>query len=78
MCRSEVAYRSAFSCNGVEIKPVSVDCLRDQDKIGNTIPVVSVRSRGKQMGKYGTSSRIYTVDYEIKGDRDKMLGKTVK
>ena len=29
------------------------------------------------MGNYGTSSRIYTVDYEIKGDRRKMLGKTI-
>ena len=40
-------------------------------------PVVSVSNRGKQMGNYGTSSRIYTVDYEIKGDRRKMLGKTI-
>ena len=29
------------------------------------------------MGNYGTSSHIYTVDYEIKGDRHKMLGKTM-
>ena len=29
------------------------------------------------MGNYGTSSRIYTVDYEIKGDRHKMLWKTI-
>ena len=40
-------------------------------------PVVSVRYRDKRMGNYGTSSRIYTVDYEIKGDRRKMLGKTI-
>ena len=41
-------------------------------------PVVSVRSRGKQMGNYCTNSGIYTVDYEIKGDRRKMLGKTIR
>ena len=29
------------------------------------------------MGNYGKGSRIYTVDYEIKGDRRKMLGKTI-
>ena len=29
------------------------------------------------MGNYGTSSRIYTVDYEIKGDRRKKLGETI-
>ena len=29
------------------------------------------------MGIYGTSSHIYTVDYEIKGDGRKMLGKTI-
>ena len=40
-------------------------------------PVVSVRSRGKRMGNYGKSSRIYTVDYEIKGDRRKKLGETI-
>ena len=62
----------------VEIESASVDCSRDQDKKGNKIPVVSVCDRGKRMGKYGTSSRIYTVDYEIKGDRRKMLGKTIK
>ena len=67
-----------LNVNGVEIESVSVDCSCEQDKIGNNIPVVSVRSRGKQMGNYGTSSRIYTLDYEIKGDRGKMLGKTVK
>ena len=41
-------------------------------------PVVSVRSRGKRISNYCTSSGIYTVDYEIKGDRRKMLGKTIK
>ena len=41
-------------------------------------PVVSVRSRGKQKAHYGTSSHIYTVHYKIKGDRDKMLRKTIK
>ena len=61
----------------VEIESASVDCSRDQDKIENGIPVVSVCDRGKRMGNYGTSSRIYTVDYEIKGDRRKMLGKTI-
>ena len=30
------------------------------------------------MANYGTSSRIYTVDYEIKGERGEMLGKTIK
>ena len=40
--------------------------------------VVSVRSRGKQMANYGTSTHMYTVEYEIKGDRDKMLRKTIK
>ena len=41
-------------------------------------PVVSVRSRGKRIGNYCTNSGIYTVDYEIKGDRRKMLGKTIR
>ena len=41
-------------------------------------PVVSVSDRGKRIGNYGTNSGIYTVDYEIKGDRRKMLGKTIK
>ena len=61
----------------VEIKSVSLDYSRDQNKKGNKIPVVSVSDRGKRMGNYSTSSRIYTVDYEIKGDRRKMLGKTI-
>ena len=30
------------------------------------------------MDNYSPSSRIYTVDYEIKRDKDKMLGKTIK
>ena len=30
------------------------------------------------MGNYCTKPGIYTVDYEIKGDRRKMLGKTIK
>ena len=30
------------------------------------------------MGNYCTNSGIYTVDYEIKGDRRKMLGKTIR
>ena len=55
-----------------------VDCSRDQDKIENGIPVVSVSNRGKRMGNYCTKPGIYTVDYEIKGDRRKMLGKTIK
>ena len=62
----------------VEIESASVDCSRDQDKKGNKIPAVSVCDRGKQMGNYCTNSGIYTVDYEIKGDRRKMLGKTIK
>ena len=41
-------------------------------------PIVSVRSRGKRIGNYCTNSGIYTVDYEIKGDRRKMLGKTIR
>ena len=41
-------------------------------------PVVSVRFRDKRMGNYCTNSDIYTVDYEIKGDRRKMLGKTIR
>ena len=52
--------------------------MRDQNKIENKIPVVSVSDRGKQMGNYCTNSGIYTVDYEIKGYRRKMLGKTIK
>ena len=43
-------------------------------------PVVSVRSRGKQMANYSTTSHIYTytVDYKIKGEKGKMLSKTIK
>ena len=44
----------------------------------NNIPVVFVSDRGKWMGNYCTNSGIYTVDYEIKGDRHKMLRKTIK
>ena len=44
----------------------------------NNIPVVSVSDRGKQIVNYSTSIRIYTVDYEIKGDGGKMLGKTIE
>ena len=46
--------------------------------MGNKILVFSVRNRGKQMSNYGTSSCIYTAEYEIKGDRCKMLGKIIK
>ena len=42
---------------------------------GNNIPAVSVSDRGKRMGNYHTNSGIYTVDYGMKGDRRKMLGK---
>ena len=35
-------------------------------------------NRSKQIANYSTCSRIYTVDYEIKGDRGKMLGKTIE
>ena len=66
-----------FLVSFVEIESASLDYSRDQNKKGNKIPVVSVSDRGKRMGNYGTSSRIYTVDYEIKGDRRKMLGKTI-
>ena len=62
----------------VEIESVSLDYSHDQNKKGNKIPVVSVSDRGKQMGNYGTSSHIYTADYKIKGDRGKMLGKTIE
>ena len=58
--------------NKYSYKYLPHDCSCDQDKIGNNIPVVSVRSRGKRV------RGIYTVDYEIKGDRGKMLGKTAK
>ena len=61
----------------VEIESASLDYSRDQKKIGNKIPAVSVSDRGKRMGNYSTSSSIYTVDYEIKWDRHKMLGKTI-
>ena len=50
----------------VEIESASVDCSRDRDKIENGIPVVSVCDRGKRMGNYSTSSRIYTVDEDIR------------
>ena len=63
---------------GVEIKSASLGYLRDQNKKGNKILVVSVSDRGKRMGNYCTNSGIYTVDYEIIGDRRKMLGKTIK
>ena len=47
----------------VEIDSVSVLL----DKIKNKILMfVSVSSRGKRMGSYGTNPRLYTVDYEIK------------
>ena len=45
---------------------------------GTNIPVVSVSDRGKRMVNYGTSSRIYTIDYETKEDKGNMLGKTVE
>ena len=45
---------------------------------GNNIPVVSVSDRGKRIVNYSTSTRICTVDYEIKGDRGKMFGKTME
>ena len=41
----------------VEIKSASIDCSRDQDKIENGIPVVSVSNRGKRIVNYGTSTR---------------------
>ena len=65
-------------CGDVEIELANVDYSRDRDKKRMGFPVVSVRSRGKRMGNYCTNSGIYTVDYEIKGDRRKMLGKTIK
>ena len=52
--------------------------IKTRLKIENGIPVVSVSNRGKRICNYYTSSGIYTVDYEIKGDRRKMLGKTIK
>ena len=64
--------------HNVEIESASVDCSRDQDKKENGIPVVSVSNRGKRIVNYSTSTRIYTVDYEIKGDRGKMFGKTIE
>ena len=62
----------------VEIESASFDYSRDQNKIENKIPVVSVSDRGKRIANYSTCSCIYTVDYEIKGDRGKMLGKTIE
>ena len=50
----------------VEIESASFDYSRDQNKIENKIPVVSVSDRGKRMGNYCTNSGIYTVDYENK------------
>ena len=50
----------------VEIEAASFDYSRDQNKIENKIPVVSVSDRGKRMGNYCTNSGIYTVDYENK------------
>ena len=47
----------------VEIELASVDYSRDRDKKKMEFPVVSVRSRGKRIGNYCTSSGIYTVDY---------------
>ena len=58
--------------------PSSLGYSRGQNKKGNKIPVVSVSDRGKQIANYGTYSRIYTVHYEIKGDRGKILGKTIE
>ena len=52
--------------------------IRVINKIENKIPVVSVSDRGKQIANYGTCFRIYTVDYEIRGDRGKILGKTIE
>ena len=54
----------------------TIRMIRTRLKMG--FPVVSVRYRDKRMGNYCTNSGIYTVDYEIKGDRRKMLGKTIK
>ena len=62
----------------VEIESVSVDCVLIKMRKENNIPVVSVSDRGKRIVNYGTSTRIYTVDYEIKGDRGKMFGKTIE
>ena len=62
----------------VDIESASFDYSRDQNKIEDKIPVVSVSDRGKWIANYGTCSRIYTVDYEIKGDRGKMLRKTIQ
>ena len=62
----------------VEIESASLDYLRNQNKKGNKIPVVSVSDRGKRIANYSTCSCIYTVDYKIKVDRGKMLRKTIE
>ena len=67
-----------IEADSVEIESASLGYSRDQNKKGNKIPVVSVSDRGKRIANYGTCSCIYTVDYEIKGDRHKMLRKTIK
>ena len=69
---------SSWPDDPVEIESASLDYSHDQNEKGNKIPVVSVSDRGKQIVNYSTCSRIYTVDYEIKGDRGKMLGKTIE
>ena len=66
-----------YSLN-VEIESASFDYSGDQDKNENKILVVSVSDRGKQIADYSTCSCIYTVEYEIKGDRGKMLRKTIE
>ena len=62
----------------VEIKSASLDYLCDQNKKGNKILVVAVSNRGKWIANFSTCSHIYTVDYKIKGDRSKMLRKTIE
>ena len=54
----------------------TIRVIRTRLRMG--FPVVSVRYGDKRIVNYGTSTRIYTVDYEIKGDRGKMFGKTIE
>jgi hypothetical protein len=44
----------------------------------NRFPVVSGGDRGKRISNYITRSRIYTVNYKIKGDNAKIPRETIQ
>ena len=67
-------FDAPFACQYVEIESVSVKCLRGRDKKENGISGCLCEVQRQT----DTSIRIYTVDYEIKGDRGKMFGKTIE